>query len=126
MSHQTVMRAREATGPDGPVERTGLDGKTRRMPQRSEPEPTIRDTQIDGLIGLAIVCVVAIVGSVGATWRRLTGGRAFRREVCRRSSPQRKKFQSVAWRPVGQLRIARKLERERQDMKYIDERTISK
>lgn len=36
-SHQTIMRARRGTGPDGPVEpRTGLDGKTRRLPIRPE------------------------------------------------------------------------------------------
>jgi hypothetical protein len=35
----TVNRAR-ATVPDGTVdERVGLDGKTRRLPQRAEPEP---------------------------------------------------------------------------------------
>jgi hypothetical protein len=31
----TVARAREATGPDGPVERVGLDGKVRKLPQRT-------------------------------------------------------------------------------------------
>jgi hypothetical protein len=49
----TVARAREATGPDGPVERIGLDGKTRKLPQRAprgfyaipegDAEPTAED-----------------------------------------------------------------------------------
>jgi hypothetical protein len=39
MSHQTVMRAREATGPDGPVDqpRVGLDGKVRKPPKPQNP-----------------------------------------------------------------------------------------
>jgi hypothetical protein len=46
VGHQTVARARRATGPDGPVDapRTGLDGKTRKprakmesvVPQRTD------------------------------------------------------------------------------------------
>jgi hypothetical protein len=44
VDHKTVGAARKAaTGEGSPVEcRTGLDGKTRRLPQRSEPEPIIR------------------------------------------------------------------------------------
>ena len=38
VSHPTVAAARKATGKDFPVERTGLDNKTRRMPQR-QPAP---------------------------------------------------------------------------------------
>ena len=42
VSHQTVARARDSTGPYGPVERTGLDGKVRRLPIReTEPEDDI-------------------------------------------------------------------------------------
>lgn len=49
VSRKTVDRARESTGTDGPVERVGLDGKTRRMPQRpvEEPEPGV-EADIDG------------------------------------------------------------------------------
>lgn len=39
IGHQTVGRARKATGPYGPVaKRTGKDGKTRRAPQRKQQE----------------------------------------------------------------------------------------
>jgi hypothetical protein len=34
VSHTTVQEAREATGNHLPVERTGLDGKTRKLPER--------------------------------------------------------------------------------------------
>jgi hypothetical protein len=39
VSHQTVARARDATGPHGPVDeaRTGRDGKTRKLPSYKPP-----------------------------------------------------------------------------------------
>lgn len=39
VDHKTVGKARrDATGEDSPVERVGLDGKTRRLPQRTPKE----------------------------------------------------------------------------------------
>lgn len=59
VSNQTVMRARQAGAPDGaPDQREGLDGKTYKLPQRSDsyvqrlarpPSQTIK--LIMGLIG---------------------------------------------------------------------------
>jgi hypothetical protein len=42
VGHQTVMRARQSTGPNGPVgKRIGRDGKARKLP--SKPKPTTAD-----------------------------------------------------------------------------------
>lgn len=38
VDHKTVAKARKAGGEQSPVERTGLDGKTRKLPEK-EPEP---------------------------------------------------------------------------------------
>jgi len=37
----TLQRARKSTGPNEPVKRIGLDGKSRRLPQHSNPPPEV-------------------------------------------------------------------------------------
>jgi hypothetical protein len=45
VDHKTVGAARkELTGENSPVERIGLDGKTRKMPQRDEPHAAVEST----------------------------------------------------------------------------------
>jgi hypothetical protein len=39
VNRSTVTRARQTTSADAPVERTGLDGKSRRVPTRPPPSP---------------------------------------------------------------------------------------
>lgn len=48
VSHETVRRARESTATGVAVdERVGLDGKTRRMPQRAEPDDDNIESDIE-------------------------------------------------------------------------------
>ena len=49
VSDRTINRARQSTATHDAVERTGLDGKTRHMPTKQDPEPIIRDVNIDWL-----------------------------------------------------------------------------